>query len=161
MTAQRLLVIPYKYQKVILKEFNRVIKMRKFIFLQLLLSEVSCNKLKAVQTNFVATDPFCESNVVFPDALSDTCTGRTFQDGKSCHAQCLEKVVLTCSCMNQLFGVIWVAKPDGCEWEIDGVCEREIVKKQATANFKVETIANTGKFFNFFIRTMLSIRGGM
>jgi hypothetical protein len=119
--------------------------MKKLIFLQLL--QVSSNKLKTVETNFVATDPFCESNVVFPDALSDTCAGRTFQDGKSCHAQCLEKVVLTCSCKNLLFGVIWVAKPDGCEWEIDGVCEREVVKKQATANFKVETVAETGKFF--------------
>lgn len=41
-----------------------------------------------------------------------------------------------------------VAKPDGCEWEIDGVCEREIVKKQATANFKVESVAKTGKFLD-------------
>ena len=84
--------------------------MKKLILLQLL--HVSSNKLKSVETNFVATDPFCESNVVFPDALSDTCTGRTFQDGKSCQAQCLEKVVLTCSCMTHLFGVIWIAKPD-------------------------------------------------
>ena len=123
--------------------------MRQLIFLQLLLRRVSSNGLKAVHTNFVTMDPFCENNVVFPDALSDTCTGRTFQDGKSCHAQCLEKVVLTCSCMNQLFGVLWVAKPDGCEWEIEGVCEREIVKKQATANFEVESVAKTGRFLHF------------
>ena len=112
------------------------------------MKEIYSNSLNAFHTNFVTVEPFCESNIIFPDALSDTCTGRFFQDGKSCHAQCLEKVVLTCSCMNHMFGLIWVAKPNGCEWEIDGVCEREIVKKQATANFKVESIAKTGKLLD-------------
>ncbi|CBY39432.1 unnamed protein product, partial [Oikopleura dioica] len=113
------------------------------VLLLFLIAQILGNKVKVVNTDFQTLDPFCESNIIFPDATSDSCSGRTFQNGKSCSAQCLETVRLTCSCIDIAFGVISVAKPGGCEWEIEGVCEIAVVKKQASADFAVWLSNNT------------------
>ena len=113
------------------------------VLLLFLIAQILGNKVKVVNTDFQTLDPFCESNIIFPDATSDSCSGRTFQNGKSCSAQCLETVRLTCSCFDIAFGVISVAKPGGCEWEIEGVCEIAVVKKQASADFAVWLSNNT------------------
>ena len=118
------------------------------ILLLLLIQEIVGNAVKIVNTDFKTYDPFCESNIIFPDATSDSCSGRVFKHGKSCSAQCLETVRLTCSCLNIHYGLIHIAKPDGCEWEIEGVCEIAVVKKSASADFEIRFPSNTtGKFF--------------
>lgn len=98
----------------------------------------SSTQTTSISTEFTTLDPFCESNIIYPDARSNTCEGRAFQHGKSCSAQCLEKVTLTCDCMDMLFGVILVAKPGGCAWEVEGTCEVPVVKK--TGNAIVEAL---------------------
>ena len=118
-----------------------------FLFL---IQEAFGNGVRIVNADFQTLDPFCESNIIFPDATSDSCSGRTFQHGKSCSAQCLERVKLTCSCLDNLFGILYVAKPHGCEWEIEGTCEVAVVRKQASTDFQIWFSNNTtGELLSF------------
>lgn len=103
----------------------------------------SSMQTSSISTQWTTLDPFCERNIIYPDARSNTCEGRSFQHGKSCSAQCLEKVTLTCDCMDLLFGVLLVAKPGGCVWDVDGICEIPVVKKSAIANIRAAFPSNT------------------
>ena len=125
-----------------------------FLFL---IQEILGNAIRIVNTDFTTYDPFCESNIIFPDATSDSCSGRTFQHGKSCTAQCLEPVRLTCSCLNIHYGLIHIAKPDGCKWEIEGVCEIAVVKKTASADFNIQLPPNTTGKFLFQFQVFINI----
>jgi hypothetical protein len=127
------------------------------ILLLFLIQEILGNAIRIVNTDFTTYDPFCESNIIFPDATSDSCSGRTFQHGKSCTAQCLEPVRLTCSCLNIHYGLIHIAKPDGCKWEIEGVCEIAVVKKTASADFNIQLPPNTTGKFLFQFQVFINI----
>ncbi|CAG5112929.1 Oidioi.mRNA.OKI2018_I69.chr2.g7093.t1.cds [Oikopleura dioica] len=45
--------------------------------------------------------------------------------------------------MDMLFGVILVAKPGGCVWKVEGICEVPVVRKNAIANIKASFPSNT------------------
>ena len=79
----------------------------------------------SIQTKFTTTEPWCETNIIYSDATSETCSGNAFQHGESCVAECKETVTLTCSCLETVesMSFLLIAKQEGCTWEVDKDCE--------------------------------------
>ena len=83
----------------------------------------------SLHTRFVTAEPYCETNIIYTDATSETCTGNAFQNGDTCTAECKETVTLTCNCLSNVLSFLLIANDEGCYWETDKACEVIFITK--------------------------------